>query len=296
MPISAPHSFSEPISVGRLLEMVSEPVISVTGDTDLTIDSVSALDGSAKGSLVFCKASGDKAITLVAASQATVMIVDAELTLEDVPGRCFLHTADPARWFIRALRELFPEDKKPGIHPDAHIEDGATIGDNVSIAAGAFIGSRVVIGPDCRIGPNCSIGAAGLAIAREEDGTPLHYPHLGSVIIGKGVQIASNCVIVRGILENTRIGDYCQTGNLVNIGHNCVIGNNCWISARALLCGSVELGDGVMVGAGACINNHVAIGTGAHIGLGSVVTKNIRPDDRVFGMPARPLLAMRPIS
>jgi UDP-3-O-[3-hydroxymyristoyl] glucosamine N-acyltransferase len=117
------------------------------------------------------------------------------------------------------------------IHPSAVIEKGAAIGNGCHIGPGTFIGANVTLGADCEIGPNFSLSVSGLAATFEEDGRPLSYPHLGRIILGDRVHIGANCVIVRGILENTKIGNDCQLGNMVNIGHNCQVGKTGrWLS------------------------------------------------------------------
>ena len=234
-----------------------------------------------------------KARHWVAACGASVVIVGADFPTAENQQKCLLTVADPARWFVRAMSALFPADPETFVHADAVIEEGAVIGAGSHIDAGVYIGSSVQLGRNCRIGPNSSLGVSGLAVEYDEDNLPLPYPHLGSLIVGDGVCIGANSVVVRGILEPTRIGDNCQIGNMVNIGHNCSVGANCWISTGAVLCGSASLGLRVMVGASATINNHVSIGDGATVGLGSVVTKSVTPGKRVFGVPAKSLATMR---
>jgi UDP-3-O-[3-hydroxymyristoyl] glucosamine N-acyltransferase len=289
------HKIAVPLSIAEIIDQVDEPVQAVFGEEALIIDAVASLGGDKKGSLVFCKAKGLKAQGLIKASQATAVLISPDVNPVLIEKKCYLQVADPARWFVRALTALFsnPPHQEENIHPSAVIEKGATIGNGCHIGPGTFIGANVTLGADCKIGPNCSLGVSGLAVAFEEDGTPLAYPHLGRVILGDRVRIGANCVIVRGILENTEIGSDCQLGNMVNIGHNCRVGENCWISTKALLCGSVTLNQGVMVGAGATLNNHVTVGAGANIGLGSVVTKSITSGQSVFGNPAKPLPTMR---
>ena len=291
--MTARHKLSEPLPLAQVIALVADPVREIAGSADIEIDSVAALVAGTEGSLVFCKAAGRKGEGLVAASRAAAIVVGNGVPFETRPGRCVLVVDDPARWFVRALTALFPEDGPGGVHPDARVEAGAEIGQGTRIGVGTYIGSRVRIGSNCDIGPNCTIGGAGLAVEREADGTPVPYPHLGDVVIGDGVRIGANCVVTRGILETTEIGANCQIGNMVNIGHNCVLGQNCWVSSGAILCGSARLGAGARIGAGAKIANHVAVGAEASVGIGAVVLKPVTDGQGVFGVPARPLATMR---
>jgi acetyltransferase-like isoleucine patch superfamily enzyme len=72
-----------------------------------------------------------------------------------------------------------------------------------------------------------------------------------------------------------------------------VVGDNCWISSQTLLCGRVELQDDVRLAVSVSISDHLLIGRGAMVGLGSVVTKNVQPSGKVFGVPAKPLQTMK---
>lgn len=295
MAAPALHPLPEPVALDELIARVGEPVLERRGPPDATVTSVAPLSSAAPGALAFCKAAGARAGGLIASSRATVFAIGETAEIDAADRRCFLRVADPARWFVRAVTALFPDASGHASHPTACIEPGATVGPGCRIGAGAFIGARVTLGRDCVIGPNCSLGDVGLAIERDEAGNPLPYPHLGRLVVGDGVHIGANCVLVRGILEDTQIGDRCQIGNMVNIGHNCAVGDACWISSAAVLCGSATLEDGVMIGAGATVNNHVTIGAGAVVGIGSVVTKSVAPGRRVFGVPAKTLPTMRPL-
>lgn len=283
-----------PVSVDEVIALVEEPVRACVGLTDIEIESVAPLADGPKGAMVFCRKTGEAGAALIAGSAASLVVAAIDTPFVARDSKCVLLVDNPARWFIKAVAGLFPA-AEASIHPTAVIEAGAHIGNGCSIGPGVFIGACVTVGDNCDIGPNCSLGASGLAIEREDDGAPVPYPHIGDVIVEDGVSIGAGSVVVRGILEDTRIGAGAQIGNMVNIGHNCVIAENCWISTGAVLCGSVTLGRAAMVGAGATVNNHATIGNGAVVGIGSVVTKSVADGRRVFGVPAKPLATMRPL-
>jgi acetyltransferase-like isoleucine patch superfamily enzyme len=86
----------------------------------------------------------------------------------------------------------------------------------------------------------------------------------------------------------------------IEVGRNCLIGPSCYITdhdhgtemgtsmAQQPLVGSaVRIGNNVWIGAGAIILKGVTIGDGAIIGAGAVVTRPVRSNAKVAGVPAR---------
>ena len=272
---------------------MTDPVLRRYGPDRCEIDRICALSDASEGSMVFCKAGGEKARELIDRCPASLIVIREDVEVEERDERCLIAVENPARWFIQAVAALVPEPPPDREFAGATVEAGARIGAGCRIGAGTFVGASVTIGDNCTIGPNCSLGVSGLAVEKNEDNGLIPYPHLGDVIIGDGVSLGANCVVVRGILETTRIGDSSHIGNMVNIGHNCTIGANCWISSGAVLCGSAVVERDSMIGAAATIGNHVTIGDGATVGAGSVVTKSVQPGSRVFGVPAKKLATMR---
>ena len=109
----------------------------------------------------------------------------------------------------------------------------------------------IVIGEDTHIQPRCSIVGGGKA----------------SVIIGKRVEVASNCAFYP-YNHATEPGQRIREQPLISRG-DIVIEDDAW------------LGFGVIVLDG------VRIGSGAVIGAGSVVTQDIPADAIAVGSPAR---------
>jgi acetyltransferase-like isoleucine patch superfamily enzyme len=86
----------------------------------------------------------------------------------------------------------------------------------------------------------------------------------------------------------------------IEVGCNCLIGPFCYITdhdhgtqptdlfADQRLVGSpVRIGSSVWIGAGAMILKGVTIGNGAVVAAGAVVTHDVRPGEKVAGVPAR---------
>jgi len=71
------------------------------------------------------------------------------------------------------------------------------------------------------------------------------------------------------------------------------VGDRVFISSSSVLTGGVKLGTKSRIAAGVKITAHCNVGRNARIGLGSVVVRDIRDGEKVFGNPARPLPTMR---
>ncbi|MEW6133716.1 MAG: DapH/DapD/GlmU-related protein [Pseudomonadota bacterium] len=185
-----------------------------------------------------------------------------------------------------------------GIHPGAHIGEHSVVHPEVRIDDGAKIGAQCVIhrGTWIRAGAvirdNTVVGVEGINAYRGLDGRQRNFPHFASVIIGENVEIGAGAVVVRGILNSTRIGRDSVIGNLSNIGHVVEIGEKVWMSVGCLIGGHTRIGAGATLGMGVAVRDNVEIGENAQVGMASVVVKSVAPNTSVFGNPAR---AMGPI-
>lgn len=179
------------------------------------------------------------------------------------------------------------------VHPAALIEAGTHIGEGCVIAAGCVIKRGTHVGRNVIIRENTVIGCDGIALYKSKDGRRLHFPHLAGAYIGAGSQIGAGCVIPRGMLSSTRIGENCVIGNLSNIGHGCRIGNGVWMSAGCLIGGHAQLGVGCTLGIGSTLRDNVTLGRDCSVGMGSVVAKDLAEGSSVFGNPARRLADLK---
>jgi UDP-3-O-[3-hydroxymyristoyl] glucosamine N-acyltransferase len=213
----------------------------------------------------------------------------------------------PRLGFVRVLQRFFAEPVQSGVHPTAIVDPKARIAGGVSIGAFARVGAGVSIGPDCVIGsgvalegevalgprclvkPNSVIGAPGFGFEREDDGTPIHFPHLGRVVLEAEVWIGSCSTIERATLGETRLCHGVKVDDLVQIGHNVLVGANSLIMANAVLCGGAVIGEGCWIAPNSAVRQRVRIGDRATVGLGAVVIQDVPPDTVVAGVPARPL-------
>jgi acetyltransferase-like isoleucine patch superfamily enzyme len=198
------------------------------------------------------------------------------------------------------------------VHPNVVIAPGVVIEENVEVFPGAFLGkepkgagatARIpTFNRTVRIGKNCSIGPNAVVFYDVEigEGTLLGD---GASIREQG-RIGSKCIISRYVTlnYNARIGDRTKIMDLTHITGNCVVGNDVFVSIHvstvndnaigaegydeARIVGPT-LGDGCMIGANAVLLPNVKIGARAVVAAGAVVTTDVAPGEKVFGIPAR---------
>lgn len=163
------------------------------------------------------------------------------------------------------------EDVKIGkccrIDPNVQIKGGSVIGDNVHISSGSVIGADAF----------CHYYDTGLQT----------FPGIGKVVIGNQVEIGCHTVIQRGTFSDTIIGEDSKIGNFIDIGHDVQIGSGCMIVSQTGIAGHVSIGSRVEIYGQAGIVNGVTIGDGAVIMAKSLVTRDIRPGEKVSGIFAR---------
>lgn len=134
-------------------------------------------------------------------------------------------------------------------------------------------------------------------------------------------------------LYGCTIGDNTKIGAFVEIQKGATIGRNCKISSHTFICEGVHISDGVFVGHNVtfindknpkatandgelqteddweCIPTHIeegvsigssatimcgiTIGKNSIVGAGAVVTKDVPPNSKVAGVPARALIKSR---
>jgi len=307
-------------SIAAIAQRVSG---TVDGDDTITINGIEQIELAGNQQLTFI--GGSKYIPLWEKSKASAALVNESLTLEPGPGRALIRVknADLAMAEVLAMFEPPAPVTAPGIHPGATVDPTAIIGKGVTIGAGCFVGAGVKIGDGtklypnvtvldettigaqcifwpgvvirerCKIGNgvilqlNVSVGGDGFGYRPSADGKGLvKLPHIGTVILGDGVEMGANSCVDRGKFSATTIGAGTKIDNLVQIGHNCRIGRCCVIAACTGVAGSVTMGDGVMCGGCVAIKDHTTIGHGAKIGGGSGVISDVAAGETVVGYPA----------
>jgi UDP-3-O-[3-hydroxymyristoyl] glucosamine N-acyltransferase len=266
------------------------------------ITGIARLGFADAGDLCFCDREPDDAQHVV---PGTVVLCTQTL-LENLrhryPAATWVPLPDPRATFIDLGHKLLEEGKvdvssavpRPfGTHPSAQIGAQTVIHPETRIDANVKIGAQCVIhrGTWLQAGTvirdNTVVGVEGINAYKGLDGKQRSFPHFASVIIGENVEIGAGAVVVRGILNSTRIGKDSVIGNLSNIGHVVEIGEKVWMSVGCLIGGHTRIGAGATLGMGVAVRDNVEIGEKAQVGMASVVVKSVAAGTSVFGNPAR---------
>lgn len=189
------------------------------------------------------------------------------------------------------------------VGPNAVIEAGARVGPGTVISSGVQIGEHCVLGADCVLFPgvvlypgvslgdrvilhgNCVIGSDGFGYAREDDGSYVKLPQLGTVSIEADVEIGANAAIDRATLGVTRIGRGTKLDNLIQVGHNCEFGEHVAVAGFSAFSGSTVLGDRVAMGGHSVSAGHLKIASDVRVGGNSVVHKDLKDAGDYLGYP-----------
>ena len=174
------------------------------------------------------------------------------------------------------------------IHKSAIIEDNVKIGSNTIIGPNSIIRKNTVIENNVKIGANSEIGTEGFQVIYNENKEPYLVEHVGGVKIEDNVSIGSNSSVCNSLFEGyTKIGTNTKIDCHVHIAHNCEIGSNTVIVDGTILLGSVKINNNVWVGPNSVIMNKIIINNNSFVGSSSLVGKNVEPNSKVFGIPAR---------
>lgn len=213
---------------------------------------------------------------------------------------------NPRLDYMKTIQMFFyHESELSGIDDSAVIAPNAIIRENTYIGAHCYIGNNVRIGENTKIFPNTTImdntiigkncyiksgaviGQPGFGFERDTDGNPIHFPHVGNVVIGDNVYIGANTAIDRGTIDSTVIEDNVKIDNLVHIAHNVHLCKGAFIIAGTILGGGVKIGKNSWIAPNVSIKQQLSIGKNALVGLGAVVLKNVDNDTVVVGNPAK---------
>jgi UDP-2-acetamido-3-amino-2,3-dideoxy-glucuronate N-acetyltransferase len=146
------------------------------------------------------------------------------------------------------------------LHSTSIVDDDVSIGKDTKIWHFSHILSNTVIGKNCSFGQNCVVGP--------------------KVKIGNGVKVQNNISIYEGV----------EIEDDVFLGPSMVFTNV--VNPRSFIVRKEEfqttlLKKGCSIGANATVVCGVTIGQYALIGAGSVITKDVKPFEMVYGIPAK---------
>lgn len=107
--------------------------------------------------------------------------------------------------------------------------------------------------------------------------------------IARDAEIGAGAVICPGAVVNARarIGDNAIVNTLAGIDHDCVLGDHTQVAPGVSLGGTVTIGESCFLGIKSAVFPNVTIGNRVKVMGGSLVTKAVRDDVQVGGIPAR---------
>ena len=261
--------------------------------TKIFFDKISSFKYLLKNSLTFLKKNNNELIKK--AKNNFIVISDNKLKLKQ---KRFIYSARPRLLFCKIINKLvyknliiFPTieqkiSKNAKIDKFAIIENNVQIGNNTIIESGAIIKKNTIIGNNCIIRSGAVIGGEGFSFERTKKDLH-HMKAFGGVQIGNNVSVGINSSICKSTFDFTLIGDYSQIDTLVQVAHNTTIGKHTTITGGSQIGGSTIIGNNVWLSPCTNISNGLNIGDNVFVGIGSVVIKDIKKGNRVFGNPAR---------
>ncbi len=307
-----------PFTIKKIID-TCQANVSPDLDTSITIHNITDIFRAKKNDITFLNSAKYK--TQSTKTQATACITNKDLS-KNLPENCLKIIVENVLLSSAKISKLFyPEsdfdyidstlvDSKKLLNKYEGVKFGVNvlIGENVKIGKNTNIGNNSIIEHNVNIGENCSIGSfviiKNTIIENDvhiKDGAKIgskgfgfvpdksrnfRIPHIGKVVLKKGVEIGSGSTIDRGSVTDTVLGENTFVDNLVQIGHNVKIGNNCMIVSQVGISGSTIIGDNVTIGGQAGISGHLKIGNNVKIGGNSGVIKDIPDNKKVMGYPS----------
>lgn len=112
------------------------------------------------------------------------------------------------------------------------------------------------------------------------------------VKLSEGLNVMTYAIIY----NNVSIGEGTLINSACSIHHDVKVGKYCELSPGSRLLGNCNVGDYCQIGSNAVILPGVSIGSNVIIGAGAVVTKDIPDNTLAFGIPARIIKIIAPLS
>ncbi|MBS0374311.1 MAG: acyl-ACP--UDP-N-acetylglucosamine O-acyltransferase [Proteobacteria bacterium] len=158
------------------------------------------------------------------------------------------------------------------VHPNAIVEDGATLGAGCVIHAHAIVTRHCTLGEGVVVHPFAVLGG---------DPQDLSF----DPATASGVRIGARTVLREHVTVNratkagaaTELGADCFLMAASHVGHDCRVGDRAILANGVLLAGHVHVGERAFLGGGAAIHQFVRIGEGAMVGGLARITRDVPP-------------------
>ena len=146
-----------------------------------------------------------------------------------------------------------------------------------------FLNSHVII---IGVG-DCKTRGVLSRLVKSYGGKLANVFHPSAIVSRTDVRIGDGTAIMPFALigPNVRIGEYCIVNNRATIAHDSIVENGVNVSDGA--CFTATVGEEAWIGLNVSIIPKVRIGARSIVGAGSVVTREVKPDTTVAGVPAR---------
>jgi len=288
------------------------------GDVDIQITGLAGIREAEAGTLSFI--ANEKYLRYARESKASALVVSRDLQLE---GKTLVRVDDPNKAWNRLLELIRPSvvtthggvhstavvGENVELHPDVAIMAYVTVMDGASVGRGTVLYPHVYVGHQTKIGEGCVIYPGVVIRERVEirdrvvihpgavvgsdgfgyqtvSGSLTKQEQLGTVVVEDDVEIGACVTIDRARFHETRIGRGSKIDNLVQIAHNVVVGCESIIVSQTGIAGSCRIGDHVIIAGQVGVAGHLTIGDNAVIAAKAGISKNIAPNDVVYGIPA----------
>ncbi|MNB74837.1 putative acetyltransferase [compost metagenome] len=193
--------------------------------------------------------------------------------ISDIPAYT-IAVGQPAK--VLKVREI-ERDEAPGFSDFlAHIRNQPISAPN---AVGAQIGQRAFITACLSAGTDFRMGEDGILIGQKNENNE------GGIVAGQHVSLGKQVILEA--LGGIRIGDATRIGDDVLI---MTTTHDYGLLSLPQLRRPVSIGSNVEIGHGSIVIGGVTIGNGATILPGSLVIRDVKTNETVSGVPARPCL------
>ncbi len=181
------------------------------------------------------------------------------------------------QWRFKGFLDDNPDIYDPNLHPKPVI---STIADYEPEEGEYFL---------CAVGkPQVKEHMAEVLLAKGLSPATLIHP---SVVVGRNVEIGEGAILCPNVVLTCDItlGRFVTLNVSTAVGHDSEIGDWSQTSAFCDLTGGSKVGRKVFFGSRASLLPKLTVGDEAVIGAGSVVVRDVKPGQTVFGVPAVPL-------